>query len=60
MANSKINKVIYGGQTLIDLTADTVTVDKLLLLMIRVVKLLQVLASLTLTQAMQQRHLMKS
>ena len=30
MANAKINKVIYGGQTLIDLTADTVTVDKLL------------------------------
>lgn len=26
---SKINKVIYGDQTLIDLTADTVTADKL-------------------------------
>lgn len=25
-----INKVIYGGQTLIDLTGDTVTADKLL------------------------------
>lgn len=28
--NSNINKVIYGGQTLIDLTADTVTADKIL------------------------------
>lgn len=27
---SKINKVIYGDQTLIDLTADTVTADKIL------------------------------
>ena len=27
---SKISKVIYGGQTLIDLTGDTVTADKLL------------------------------
>lgn len=26
---SKISKVVYGGQTLIDLTADTVTADKL-------------------------------
>lgn len=25
-----ISKVIYGGETLIDLTADTVTADKLL------------------------------
>lgn len=29
MANT-VNKVIYGGQTLIDLTADTVTEDKIL------------------------------
>lgn len=29
MANQYINKVIYGGQTLIDLTSDTVTADKL-------------------------------
>lgn len=28
--NTTINKVIYGGRTLIDLTGDTVTVDKLL------------------------------
>lgn len=28
--NNNINKVIYGGQTLIDLTADTVTADKIL------------------------------
>lgn len=27
--NQHINKVVYGGQTLIDLTADTVTADKL-------------------------------
>lgn len=25
-----INKVIYGGETLIDLTGDTVTADKIL------------------------------
>lgn len=25
-----INKVIYGGETLIDLTSDTVTADKIL------------------------------
>ena len=25
-----INKVVYGGKTLIDLTGDTVTADKLL------------------------------
>lgn len=25
-----INKIIYGGQTLIDLTGDTVTADKIL------------------------------
>ena len=32
MANNEyINKVIYGGNTLIDLTADTVTADKILL-----------------------------
>lgn len=30
MANQYVNKVIYGGNTLIDLTADTVTADKLL------------------------------
>jgi hypothetical protein len=30
MANEYVNKVIYGGQTLIDLTADTVTADKIL------------------------------
>ena len=30
MANEYINKVIYGGDTLIDLTADTITADKLL------------------------------
>lgn len=29
MPNATYNKIIYGGQTLIDLTADTVTVDKL-------------------------------
>lgn len=30
MANQNINKVIYGGKTLIDLTADSVTADKVL------------------------------
>lgn len=30
MANEYINKVIYGGNTLIDLTTDTVTADKIL------------------------------
>ena len=31
MANNEyINKVIYGGNTLIDLTSDTVTADKIL------------------------------
>lgn len=30
MANEKVNKVIYGGQTLIDLTSDTVTKEKVL------------------------------
>jgi hypothetical protein len=30
MANEKVSKVIFGGQTLIDLTSDTVTADKLL------------------------------
>lgn len=30
MANEYINKVIYDGRTLIDLTADTITADKLL------------------------------
>jgi len=30
MANTTYNKVIYGGQTLIDLTADTVTAAKVL------------------------------
>lgn len=30
MANATVNKVIYGGQTLIDLTGDTVSEDKLL------------------------------
>ncbi len=30
MANANINKVIYGGTTLIDLTGDTVSPDKLL------------------------------
>ena len=29
MPNTTYNKIIYGGQTLIDLTADTVTADKL-------------------------------
>lgn len=29
MANQYINKVVYGGETLIDLTADTITADKL-------------------------------
>jgi hypothetical protein len=27
---AKISKIVYGGQTLIDLTADTITADKLL------------------------------
>ena len=30
MANKNISKVVYGGKKLIDLTADTVTADKLL------------------------------
>lgn len=30
MATKNINKVVYGGQTLIDLTSDTITHDKLL------------------------------
>lgn len=30
MANTTVNKVIYGGKTLIDLTGDTVSKDKLL------------------------------
>lgn len=30
MPENNINKIIYGGRTLIDLTSDTVTVDKLL------------------------------
>lgn len=30
MPNSNVNKVIYGGKTLIDLTGDTVSPDKLL------------------------------
>lgn len=30
MANTYVSKVIYGNQTLIDLTADTVTADKIL------------------------------
>lgn len=30
MADKNISKVVYGGKTLIDLTADTVTADKLL------------------------------
>ena len=30
MPNQYVNKVIYGGNTLIDLTADTVTADKVL------------------------------
>lgn len=30
MANSYVNKVVYGGQTLIDLTSDTITADKIL------------------------------
>lgn len=29
MANTTYNKIIYGGRTLIDLTSDTVTADKL-------------------------------
>ena len=30
MANKYVSKVVYGGKTLIDLTADTVTADKVL------------------------------
>ena len=30
MAETLINKIIYGGKVLIDLTGDTVTADKLL------------------------------
>lgn len=30
MVNKNISKVVYGGKTLIDLTADTVTADKIL------------------------------
>lgn len=30
MANQYINKVVYGGKTLLDLTADTVSADKVL------------------------------
>ena len=30
MANEYVNKVIYGGNTLIDLTGDTITADKVL------------------------------
>ena len=30
MANQYVSKVVYGGKTLIDLTADTVTADKVL------------------------------
>lgn len=30
MANEKVSKVVYGGTTLIDLTTDTVTADKIL------------------------------
>lgn len=30
MAEKTISKVVYGGKTLIDLTSDTVTADKLL------------------------------
>lgn len=30
MPENKINKIVYGGRTLIDLTADTITADKLL------------------------------
>lgn len=30
MANTTVNKVVYGGKTLIDLTGDTVSKDKLL------------------------------
>lgn len=29
MANQYVNKVVYGGETLIDLTSDTITADKL-------------------------------
>jgi hypothetical protein len=29
MPNANINKIIYGGRTLIDLTSDTITADKL-------------------------------
>lgn len=45
MANTTVNKVIYGGKTLIDLTGDTVSKDKLLsgvTAMTRVVLKLQV------------------
>lgn len=41
MANLNVNKVIYGGDVLIDLTGDTVSADKILkvlLLMIRAVQ----------------------
>lgn len=30
MPNSNYNKIVYGGETLIDLTADTISADKLL------------------------------
>lgn len=30
MADKKVNKVVYGGTILIDLTGDTVTADKVL------------------------------
>ena len=30
MADKKVNKVVYGGTVLIDLTGDTVTADKVL------------------------------
>lgn len=30
VAKKKVSKIVYGGETLIDLTADTVTADKLL------------------------------
>lgn len=30
MATKQVNKVVYGNRTLIDLTSDTVTKDKIL------------------------------
>ena len=57
MAETKyINKVVYGGRTLVDLTGDTATADKVLkdlTFMIRQVLLSQVHVHLMWIQAMQ-------